>query len=39
MRQDVVEVRAYFLLGARSLAVYVWQSLLQAGQVLGLTAL
>jgi heterotetrameric sarcosine oxidase gamma subunit len=38
MRQDVDEVRAYFLLGARSLAVYVWQTLQQAGQDLGLTA-
>jgi heterotetrameric sarcosine oxidase gamma subunit len=38
MRQDADGTCAYFLLGARSLAVYVWQTLRQAGQDLGLTA-
>jgi heterotetrameric sarcosine oxidase gamma subunit len=38
MRQDADGTCAYCLLGARSLAVYVWQSLQQAGQDLGLTA-
>lgn len=38
IRQDINKERAYFLIGARSLAIYVWQTVQQAGQAMGLQA-
>jgi sarcosine oxidase gamma subunit len=38
IRQDVEAARAYFLIGGRSLGVYVWQVLVQAGRDLGIMA-
>ena len=38
LRQDDDQSRAYFLIGGRSLGVYVWQVLLQAGRDLGIMA-
>jgi sarcosine oxidase subunit alpha len=38
LRRDAGESRAYFLMGGRSLGLYVWQVLVQAGRDLGIIA-
>jgi len=39
MRRDLGDVPAYALIGGRSLAAYVWQTILEAGQDLGIQSI
>ena len=39
IRQDIGDLPAYVLIGARPLAAYLWETILQAGEDLGIQAI